>query len=163
MTTKIIAGFTRYTISENCEVYDTKNERVVSQRNNIGYKVVNLYDADNIKKTRKVHRLMYEAFGLIGDGVMPYEIDHIDNNRSNNLITNLRPATKQENQRNAKMPKTNTSGYKNIQITSSGTYKVQIKINADVIYSKTHKTLELAIDDATRVRNEHHGNFARHL
>jgi HNH endonuclease len=163
MTSKNIPSFPRYTISENSEIYDTKNERIVSQSNNkYGYKNINLYDADNIRKIRFVHRLVYEAFGLIEGGIMPDEIDHIDGNPLNNLIGNLRPATSQENKRNTKIRKDNNSGHKNIWITHCGTYEVRVKITADVRYNKNHKTLELAIADATRVRNEYHGHFVNH-
>jgi hypothetical protein len=164
MTTKVIPSFPRYTINENTEVYDTKNERIVSHRNDKdGYKRINLVGADNIEKTRRIHRLMYEAFGLVEGQIMPDEIDHIDCDKTNNLIDNLRPATARENGRNRKKQINNTSGYKNIYFTTSGTYEVKIRITADIRYNKCHKTLQEAIDDATRVRNEHHGVFARHL
>jgi hypothetical protein len=163
MTSKAIQSFPRYTISDKCEIYDTKNERVVKQQNGSkGYKQISFYDANNIKKTRKVHRLMYEVFGLIEGEIMPDEIDHINGKKDNNLINNLRPATRQEQARNTKIPKTNQLGYKNIRITPSGSYQVRIKITADVTYHKNHKTLQEAIDDATRVRTEHFGIFANH-
>jgi hypothetical protein len=163
MTSKIIPSFPRYTINENTEVYDTKNERIVGECNDkYGYKVINLYGDDNIRKTRLIHRLMYEAFGLAEGEIMPNGIDHIDNDKTNNLITNLRSASSQENSRNRKKPITNTSGYKNIYILPSGSYKVQIWITTDVRYYKCHKTLELAIADAIRVRELHHGHFVNH-
>lgn len=39
------------------------------------------------------------------------QIDHIDGDRSNNKLSNLRVVSNSENQRNAKKPRTNTSGY----------------------------------------------------
>lgn len=163
MTTKVIPNFPRYTISDKCEVYDTKNERVVEQSSSVdGYKKITIYDADNIRKTRLVHRLIWEAFGLIEGGIMPNEIDHINGKRDNNLIGNLRPATSQENKRNTKIRTNNKLGHKNICITSLGYYQVTIRITADVIYYKNHKTLQEAIDDATRIRELHHGDFANH-
>jgi HNH endonuclease len=160
---KVIPSFPRYTINENCEVYDTKNERVVVQGNHKdGYKTVSLVGDDNIRKThRLIHRLMFEAFGLVEGEIMPDFIDHIDCDKTNNLITNLRPATNQENQRNVKCR--SKLGHKNIMLRPNGTYQVKIRITADIRYNKCHKTLQEAIDDATRVRNEHHGVFARHL
>jgi hypothetical protein len=44
---------------------------------------------------RRAHRLVYEAFGgKIGEG---REIDHIDGNKHNNDITNLRVVTRSQN------------------------------------------------------------------
>ena len=45
------------------------------------------------------HRLIF----LMHHGYLPEMIDHIDGNPSNNLITNLREATNQQNQFNSKL------------------------------------------------------------
>lgn len=42
-----------------------------------------------------LHRLVYEAF----HGELPEEIDHIDGDKANNAITNLRGCTSEENKR----------------------------------------------------------------
>ena len=42
------------------------------------------------------------------------QLDHINGNRSDNRLVNLREATNQENQMNAKIPITNTSGFKGV-------------------------------------------------
>ena len=41
-------------------------------------------------------------------------VDHIDNDKSNNNIANLRWATRAENNQNASMRKDNTSGVKGV-------------------------------------------------
>jgi len=54
-----------------------------------------------------VHRLIY----LWHTGKMPVFIDHKDQNKTNNKIENLRPATKSQNNCNTKLRKDNTSGF----------------------------------------------------
>ena len=56
------------------------------------------------KKTLLLHRVVYEfANGPISEGL---EIDHIDRNRSNNFLSNLRVVTSQQNKWN----RTNAKG-----------------------------------------------------
>jgi hypothetical protein len=157
-----IREFPRYTISENSEIFDTLKKRVIKQCNVKGYKIVNLTNENGDIKKPRVHRLIFEAFILKDGDEMPTDIDHIDLNKSNNQIANLRSATHQENCRNRSKQKNNSSGYKNIIITKYGTFKVQIWISRDDRYSKTFKILKEAIDDSIRMMDKHHGDFARH-
>jgi hypothetical protein len=59
-------------------------------------------------KSYKNHRVIY----FLCTGIDPEEkqVDHIDGNKSNNKISNLRLATHNQNQHNKKRPKNNTSG-----------------------------------------------------
>jgi hypothetical protein len=90
-------------------------------------------------------------------------IDHIDGNRSNNKISNLREATYQANSENYKTPKTNKSGVKNVS-WYKGLNKWVVSINI----KKTKKTigyfedLELAELVAVEARNKYRGEFANH-
>jgi hypothetical protein len=57
-------------------------------------------------------------------------IDHIDRNRSNNKLDNLREATMSENMRNTDLAPTNSSGFRGVSyVKSNGKFLAQIKIN----------------------------------
>lgn len=53
------------------------------------------------------HRIIY----AIVYGEMPMDVDHINRNRIDNRIENLRDVSKSENQHNSKKRKNNTSGF----------------------------------------------------
>ena len=110
--------------------------------NKDGYYKITLYKNGKEKKFL-LHRLVYEAH----NGEIPENlcIDHIDNDRQNNNITNLRLCNRSENQHNRKVSKNNKLGYKNIRLTKQGYYRITIEKNNKVVYDKTFKTLEEAI------------------
>lgn len=93
-----------------------------------------------------VHRLVALAH-LPNPDNLP-EVDHIDRNKRNNHISNLRWASKSTNQRNKDMPKHNTSGHMYIRFMKEiNRWRVQIKwLNVQ----KRTKTLEEAI----KIRDE---------
>ncbi|HEJ7990233.1 TPA: HNH endonuclease [Serratia liquefaciens] len=63
------------------------------------------------KKIYRAHRLAW----FFVNGEWPAgEIDHINGIKTDNRISNLREATRAENQRNQLAPKTNTSGIKGV-------------------------------------------------
>ena len=96
-------------------------------------------------------------------GYLPKYVDHIDGNRLNNRIENLRPATAIENAYNCKMSKNNTSGVKGVS-WNKGTKKWEANINiAGVRFNLGHfETLEKAKEAIDVCRTEAHGKFARH-
>lgn len=82
------------------------------------------------RKNYKIHRLIF----LYHNGYMPEFIDHIDQNKSNNRIENLRPATKSQNMANRGSQNNNTSGYKGVcWHKRDRKWKAQIKINRKTI------------------------------
>ena len=59
-----------------------------------GYPFVNLFK-DGVRSTRKVHHLVAEAF--LGKCPKEYEVNHIDENKSNNSCDNLEYVTRHDN------------------------------------------------------------------
>lgn len=90
------------------------------------------------------------------------EIDHIDGNKQNNAISNLREATRVENTWNTKISKRNTSGFKNVSLhKKTGLWRATLNCkNANVI-NKYFKTKEDAVIFLQKEREKHHGNFSR--
>lgn len=85
-----------------------------------GYKTTSIYG-----KHYKIHRLIWlYIFGIWPAGVL----DHIDGNKSNNCLSNLRDTNQMINGTNrTKLNKNNTSGY-------MGVYRDKKKWNAEIIY-----------------------------
>lgn len=96
-------------------------------------------------------------------GFLPEIVDHADCNPMNNQISNLRAATKAENQRNAGMFAHNTSGYKGVIFNKrSKKWNAQIKIFGLNKYLGTFADKETAAEFVQLAREMIHGNFANH-
>ena len=104
------------------------------------------------------HRLIF----LLHHGYLPEEVDHIDNNRANNKIENLRAATALTNAQNATIRKDNTSGVKGVHWNKNrNNWRVRVQVNNKRIVIGDFKDLELAELVAIEARNKYHGQFAR--
>lgn len=57
-----------------------------------------------------VHRIVF----LLVHGYLPAELDHINGDRSDNRVGNLRPATSQQNKQNKAVSSANRSGLKGV-------------------------------------------------
>ena len=88
MTTwKTIKDFPHYKISDSGEVWSDKTKKLLSQTTDKnGYKIVTLYNDGKYKK-KKVHRLVAEAF--LNDEIENMQINHKDEDKSNNNVNNL--------------------------------------------------------------------------
>jgi hypothetical protein len=107
------------------------------------------------------HRLAYKMY----HGSDPVDqVDHIDCDKKNNRIANLRDATNTQNQRNVKAFKTNTSGFKGVcanPVSRKNPWKAQIGINKKKIHIGSYKTKEEAALAYEKAAKEYHGDFAR--
>tara|TARA_R110000851_G_scaffold244183_1_gene396988 strand:- start:116 stop:607 length:492 start_codon:yes stop_codon:yes gene_type:complete len=159
MNLKQIKDYPNYSFDLNTnEVYSHYKKRYLKLNLKINrYYRVTLSKNSKLKEFL-LHRLVYEAhFGTIPEKMC---IDHIDNDRQNNNIENLRLATYSENNMNSKTYKNNLStGYKNIRLTKNNTYQVSINKNNKVVYYKSFKTLEDAIINRDIQLKLIHGEF----
>jgi len=112
------------------------------------------------KKPYLAHRLIF----MMHHGYLPEVVDHIDGNRLNNRIENLREATQSQNCQNQKIQKNNTSGYKNVTWNKrKRKWRVALKANKKHIEIGYFKDLELAGLVAQEARNKYHKQFASHF
>lgn len=110
-------------------------------------------------KIYQEHRIIF----MMHYGYLPECIDHIDNNKINNKIDNLRAATISQNKQNIKRQSNNVTGYKNVSFNKkSQTYTVEVVILGKRHRIGTFKDLELAGLVANMAREKYHGNFANH-
>jgi len=98
---------------------------------------------NKIRKTFRIHRLVALAF--IPNPENKSCVDHIDNNPSNNNLTNLRWATLTENQMNRKISIDNTSGTKGVYFYKpNNKWCAQIRINGKKTCLGYFETIESA-------------------
>jgi hypothetical protein len=89
-------------------------------------------------------------------------IDHINGNRADNRICNLRLATAQENSRNRKRPSNNTSGHKGVSwIGHYQGWQATIKFDGKNKFLGRFPTAEEAADAYNKAALQHHGEFAK--
>jgi hypothetical protein len=108
----------------------------------------------------KAHRLAWmHVYGDIPQGI---EIDHINGNKSDNRISNLRLATRSENCRNSKLSPLNTSGSKGVSWNKArNKWTAQIKINGRQKHLGVFKNVEDAKSAYAIAAVASYGEFAR--
>lgn len=106
------------------------------------------------------HRLAY----VFMTGTFPIgEVDHKDTDRSNNVWTNLRIASPNDNRRNRKMLPNNTSGFRGVQTNAQSKtkpWKAIIRENYKHIYLGAFATAEEAARAYDAKARELHGEYA---
>ena len=91
---RFIDGYPDYLVGDNGTIYSTIKRKELVQSNLNGYRIVTLI-GDNGATRALVHRLVAAAFI---EKVKGKEfVDHIDGNRANNVVSNLRWCTFSEN------------------------------------------------------------------
>jgi hypothetical protein len=126
-----------------------------------GYKINRGYIMIGVnRKPYLAHRLAW----LYIYGKWPKDqIDHINRDRLDNRITNLREATQAQNAWNAKMRVDNLVGVKGIKKTLSGRYEARLQSGGKYRHLGTFKTKREAAMVVALKRLVLHGDFARQV
>lgn len=114
-----------------------------------GYKTVRIE-----KRSYKIHRLAW----LYVHGAWPVgDIDHINGNRSDNRIVNLRDVTRAVNLQNQRRATNNRStGVLGVYKAENGRFNTKISINNKCVDLGTFDTLEEARDTYIAAKRKHH-------
>ena len=136
--------------------YSKKDYKSPYEHNKEKYLCVWLW-RDNKRKSFKLHRLVYQYNNLDID-ISNLIIDHIDRNKLNNNLDNLRLATKSENCCNQKVRVDSKLGVKNIKKNGKN-YLVRIT-KKGVVYHKSFEKLEDAIEWRDLKLKEIHKEFS---
>ena len=135
-------------------IFSRKNGKIVGWKDKFGYLRVQIKE-----KAYFLHRLawLYE-FGLFPDS----HIDHINGDRSDNRIGNLRLANRSQNLCNVAKTKRNTSGIKNVSFhKESEKWRVVVSVDGKNKSFGLYHDIELAELVASEAREKYHGEFAR--
>lgn len=101
----------------NYKIIARAKDSIAGSKNNNGYYLVELQG-----KSYRNHRIIYNLF----NGEIKECIDHIDGDKSNNKISNLREITRQNNNKNRGVSSRNKSGKTGIFYCEKGNQKYWI-------------------------------------
>lgn len=92
------------------------------------------------RETFHLHRLAW----FYSYGVWPQRIDHINRDRGDNRLSNLREVTNKQNQENRGVRHDSSTGIKGVQPLPSGRWRASIKHNWKQIHIGCYSTIEEA-------------------
>jgi hypothetical protein len=111
------------------------------------------------QKHYRAHRLAW----LYVNGELPdKDIDHINGDRDDNRIANLRIASRAQNLRNTKLSANNTSGYKGVHLNkSTGKFRAGYMVNGKVTIVGDFDTAKKASEEYHKSISKDHGEYYR--
>jgi len=142
---KSIPGFSNYTINKLGILHSLITDREIKGSiDSDGYQKTNIYSDEGVTKRMFIHRLVLLAF--IGPSKLP--CDHIDENKLNNTLSNLRYLDNRENVRRSKKNRFGVSNVKKVGKKFGVSFYVKDKYE----WFGTYETLEEASNKADEVR-----------
>jgi len=146
-----VEGFPNYEVSNLGNVRNKKRgnilqpcSKIKNKQTGYGCLEVKITNIEGKQQNRPIHRLVALAF--LPNTENKSDIDHIDRDSTNNNLSNLRWATRTENNLNTKLRRDNISGHKGVYwIENRQKYKAEVCINKKNIHIGCYNTLEEAI------------------
>lgn len=140
---KRCSEFPNYWVNIDGRVVNEKTRKILIPSERNGYLRINFcYNKNNYK--RSLHKILYETFiGPVPDGML---VDHIDGNRSNNSLSNLRLVTQSDNMK-AAMANGHSGQIPVLQFDKQGNFIQEfptIQAAADAV-GRTHAAIRTAI------------------
>lgn len=149
-----VSGFKNYIINSDGVIYSQKGE--------MKQQIINSYKQIGLRNGKlnffSVHRLVYQHFGKDWNPEM--SIDHINGDRADNRIENLRMATRQQQSFNKGVQKNNKLGVKGVHQIGNK-YQARICINKKLKVLGRFDTIEEASEAYQTKAKELHGEFYR--
>ena len=155
---RVIKGIDNYSVSNFGYVKNNKTGRILKPDiSSNGYYAVRLSNNGKLKH-KVIHRLVGETF--IENPENKQCIDHINNNKLDNNVSNLRWATQQENLMNTKISKKNNSNYKGVcYVEKYKNYRAYIHFNKKHIHIGCFNNIEDAIEARIKKSTELFGEY----
>jgi HNH endonuclease len=105
------------------------------------------------------HRI---AWALFYGEEPPAEIDHIDHNKANNAIWNLRAASHRQNMANSSIKKNNISGVPGVYRNHAGKWEAFIQLNGKSKTLGSFADFDAAVAARVRAAAQYWGEFSPH-
>lgn len=153
---KVIPGFEKHEASIYGDIRKRSTKVMLKSHVIKTYKQIRLTICKGNRPTKKLHRLI--AMTFIHNPLKHKIVDHIDGNKLNNNIDNLRWCSVAENTFNQKTHSNNKLNIKGIQRTINNTYQARITCQKQVV-AKTHKSLLDAVKWRCNKEEELFGEF----
>ena len=110
-------------------------------------------------KIAGINYLAHRVIFMFVHGYLPDVLDHRDGNKLNNHVANLRPATQQQNLRNSRIRKHNTSGVTGVNL-HKGKWRAYIYVDNQHISLGHYLVKDLAVQARQKAEQEYFGEFA---
>ena len=147
---KTIPDYPTYAVTSDGFLRDLRTGNLHNGHSHFGYRKVTLQNPQGTS-CKLLHRLIAEAFIPNPDNLS--EIDHINREKDDNRIENLRWVNDFQQSQNRGHQKNNTTGYKNI-MKEDKMFRVVIQRNGKIVLRKRFHKLE----DAIQCRDEFIGH-----
>jgi hypothetical protein len=156
---RVIKDFENYSVSNFGNVKSNVTNKIIKQgKQNSGYFFVILYKGPKLKENKTIHRLVAEAF--IPNPKTTNCVDHINNNKLNNNVSNLRWVSSTENNMNRSLSSKNTSGVKGVNWHKrEQKWEARICVNGKRTRLGYFEKLEDALNARLKASEKYFGEF----